>query len=232
MRLNATRWWPIVLVIIGVGCTAACGAPTSGPKITKETLPPWSAPELTAPAPTSSAPAAQAADLGPAPAELRRVDWAQSRLPGEFCAVPGVVQFSSGAAKATSDTWGPVEMRVDPSSTVYGDLDGDGVEEAAVSVSCNNGGGTASGQLAFGYAVVRKDGDALSAVGSITARQDPPDAGHVTLLGPAAITHNEIRVQELWYRPSDATCCPSGKAETTWSYTNGTLTPGQPVITS
>jgi hypothetical protein len=146
--------------------------------------------------------------------------------------VPGVVQFSSGEAKATSDTWGPVEMGVDPGSTVYGDLDGDGVEEAAVSVSCNNGGGTASGQLAFGYVVVRKDSDALSAVGSITARQNPPNASHVTLLGTTEITHNEIRVQELWYRPSDATCCPSGEAETTWSYADSTLTPGQPVITS
>jgi hypothetical protein len=169
--------------------------------------------------------------LGPGSSDLRQVDWLHASLPGDFCGIDGLVRFSDGEATGKSKKWGQVHLGMwnEPEQTAYGDIDGDGQAEAAVAVGCDNGGGTASGQLGFGYVVIRSRDGELVSIGTITPRQEQPDGSHVTLLGDARIDRDQVVVTELWYRASDSTCCPSGQAHTTWHLRDGVLFPGESV---
>jgi hypothetical protein len=182
------------------------------------------------PAAPTADPAADHPVLGPAPADIRAVNWAATPLPGEFCDVPEVLPFTGETV--TSPTNGDVVLHVDPSRVSYGDLDRDGHDEAAVPVYCGNGGGMASGQIAFGYVVAQVAGGSLRAVGTVTAQQQLADASHVTLLDGLRFKEPGLVVEETFYRASDATCCPSGTALTAWTYRDGRLTPGAPAITT
>ncbi|RSM40758.1 hypothetical protein DMA12_26440 [Amycolatopsis balhimycina DSM 5908] len=182
------------------------------------------------PGPTATAPEA----LGPAPDDLRKVDWANATLPAQFCSIQEPVHLQNGESEAMSAQWGRVHVALSSVHRVmaYGDLDGDGRPEAAVGLECDNNGGTASGQLAFGYAVIGTANGSLRALGSIGTRKNPEDAGHATLTGGASIARGTVVVEELWYRHADSTCCPSGTARTTWRWQDGELVPGSTVVTS
>jgi hypothetical protein len=131
---------------------------------------------------------------------------------------------------ARSATYGEVHLTVETDHVTYGDLMGDGQQEAVVDIYCDNNGGTTEGDLAYGAVVVGNQGQ-LRALGTITTQMRLPDAGHVTLIGDVHIVPGKILVTELWYRQTDASCCPSGKAVTTWSFNSGTLMSQPPVVT-
>ncbi|WP_320777446.1 hypothetical protein [Streptomyces sp. CRN 30] len=208
---------------------SACGTPDVGPRITRT---PTSAPGTggppTATGPTSATPGA--VDLGPAPEDLREVNWRDVRVPGTFCDIPGLITFHDGRATATSRTWGRVDLSREPEPT-YGDIGGDRRPEAALGVECNNGGGTAAGQLAFGSVIYASDKGRLTVLRSITPQQQPPGQPP-TLLAELRMERGRIEVEERWYRPRDATCCPTGTAVTVWVLDDGRLTPRPPRITS
>jgi hypothetical protein len=130
---------------------------------------------------------------------------------------------------ADSGIWGIVDVEISD-SPVYGDLDGDGQLEAAVSVGCDNGGGTADGQLGFAYVVVAARAGRLRVLGTVTPSIHRPGL-HVSLFESIKIDVGRITAVEAWYRESDATCCPGGRATTVWTYSDGQLTPGLPDIT-
>src|SRR4051812_45725450 len=77
--------------------------------------------------------------------DLHTVDWRAAVLPGSICRASQPVRLKAGTAVVPSTHWKPyrritVDTRFD--RVVYGDLDGDGRDEAALGVDCNNGGGT------------------------------------------------------------------------------------------
>jgi hypothetical protein len=182
---------------------AACGAPEAGQKVSG------------APQPTAAEPSLdQAAD------DLRDVDWQQATLTARFCGVDEPVTMRNGEVKAASATWGQVRVWVTVRKPVwYGDLDGDGRDEAAVSLGC----GTAPRELAFGLVVVRSRDGALELVGEIATTTMRDDAPHVPMLTDPQFGRGGITVKELWYRPGDSNCCPSGASLTRWSLRDGTL---------
>jgi len=218
--------------------TAACSGPAVGPSITSAVPEP-----ITPAAGAPAVPDEQAVpvSLGPAPEDIRSVDWLNTPLPGAFCAVDGLVPFRAGEAMAESTTYGEVHLIVeditygdldgDGADITYGDLDGDGREEAVIGVGCDNNGGTASGQLGFGAVVVQAHRD-LRAIGTITPQMELADATHVTLLSELRIEPGQVVADEMWYRDSDMTCCPTGKAVTTWKLESGRLTAGPPAVTA
>ncbi|GAB2830945.1 hypothetical protein [Lentzea nigeriaca] len=214
------RVLPLVLLL------AACSEPGTGPKITGQPEPNQTATATTAPPSAAARPT-----LGPAPENLRSVDWRQATLPAGFCDVRDPVRLRDGTARATSTLWGSVDVFLDV-DVHFGDVDGDGREEAAISLGCDNGGGTASSQLAFGFAVVRSERGALEVVGEIKPTTMRDDATHVPLLSEPKFEKGVITVRELWYRPSDANCCPSGESLTRWWLRDGTLKPDQPIQVS
>ncbi|RZT79171.1 hypothetical protein EV382_2368 [Micromonospora violae] len=204
---------------------AGCGGPRTGEKIVPATRP---AEDLSHRTPTS-APTESSYALGPAPADLRTVDWARVPLPGDFCGVPQLLRLGDSGIEAESRTMGVVSIGRS-GEVEYGDIDGDKRPEAVVGLGCTNGGGTASGQLGFAMVVVGAVRGQLTTLGTITPQYTPDSQSHIPLLGEVEFKKGEVAVHESWYRPSDSTCCPSGKAVTVWSYDAGRLTPGAPRV--
>ncbi|MFJ8159416.1 hypothetical protein ACIRBY_00640 [Streptomyces sp. NPDC096136] len=183
------------------------------------------------PTPLPGASPAAGGTIGPAPEDLHTVDWAHTPIPGDVCAVPGLVRFDDkGEAWGTSRTWGPVLVNLER-DVAYGDIDGDGRDEAGVTIGCHNGGGTAAGRLAWGGVVFGRRGSDLTVIGTLTPRQQLPEA-MPTQVARIQIALHQVVVYENWFRDGDSTCCPSGGATTVWAHEGNRLTPGAPRITS
>jgi hypothetical protein len=117
--------------------------------------------------------------------------------------------------------------------TYSGWLDGGGVSGAAVPLLCDNNGGTADGQLLFSLVVFSgKEGHARL-IGLVTPRVQPRDE-HATLIGGEGVRWqgNRLLIKEAFYGPHDYTCCPSGVAESEWTYRSGRLGFARSEITS
>jgi hypothetical protein len=173
--------------------------------------------------------------------DLHQVDWADVTLPGAVCGARHPVQLHRHRAVVVSYRWGkswrspawPAWPRVTVDSgwnpIVYGDLDGDGADEAALGVGCSNGGGTADGYLAYAQ-VVFAAGKKSPQVISIVTPQQRPNPNVLPTLLQVAIRRGKVVAHEAWYGPNDGTCCPSGRSTTTWQYANGTVRPVKTVV--
>ncbi|MBQ0996295.1 hypothetical protein [Streptomyces sp. RK62] len=137
-------------------------------------------------------------------------------MPGDFCQIPGTIRLADAEATATSRTWGRVHIGLLP-KRLYGDVTGDGRAEAALNVGCDNGGGTAAGQLAFAVVVITAKNGMLRSLGSLGAQHDSPGV-HTPLLSATKLERDQVTVTESWYRPSDSTCCPTGTDVSTWTF--------------
>jgi hypothetical protein len=178
--------------------------------------------------------------------DIHQVHWQSATLPGAACRATRPLHFTpTGPGQKYGEAWTrsvddpwwlPVHVNVGVSSgggIAYGDLDGDGADEAAVQVVCDNGGGTADGQLRISVVVVGVEGGALRPLGVISARQPLGGVGvHVPLVSVRAgdIGNGRITTREFWYGPSDGTCCSSGRASTAWVYSNGKLRPSHTTV--
>jgi hypothetical protein len=170
--------------------------------------------------------------------DLHSLDWRTVTLPGGACGSsrpirPHRYEFGPAAlihADVDLLWWNPVV--VDSwSRPVFGDLDGDGRDEAALDVDCTNGGGTAGGQLAFRQVVFKAVGHTLYVVGVLTPRQPlGPETSHVPLSFVRAVERGKVIVSEAWYGPHDGDCCASGVAQTIWTYHAGKLRPTRTTI--
>ncbi|MFJ8967428.1 MULTISPECIES: hypothetical protein [Streptomyces] len=207
--------------------TGACDAAQPAPPVTQSAsgpTPSTSGPDAAAPSPDASL------VVGPAPADLRDVNWDDVPVPGDFCGIPGLVPVDhTGDATATSRTWGPVRV-TRTKNIIYGDTDGDGRDEAVVFVGCDDNGATQNEGTAVAYAVYAHVGKNLAVLGSMTPRQKTV-MYHTRLVG-AEFEPGRIIVHEKWYRANDAHCCPSGDATTVWTRDGNRLEPGAPRVTS
>ncbi|MFI6094259.1 hypothetical protein ACIA8G_01800 [Lentzea sp. NPDC051213] len=157
---------------------------------------------------------------GKSPDDLHGVDWQRATVTADFCGVEGPVTLQEGKAQARSTTWGEVDLWLDSRQPVsYGDVDADGRDEAALSMGC----GTESSQLAFGFVVVRAANGNPEIIGEISTTTMRDDAPHVPMLTEPRFEKGAITVKELWYRPADANCCPTGASLTRWWLRDGTL---------
>ncbi|MFJ7298210.1 hypothetical protein [Streptomyces collinus] len=208
-----------------VFAAAACGSPQPGPRIS----PPSHTSSATLQPPSRPSPTTRKA-VGAAPENLRDTEWPNVPIPGDFCDIPGLIHFKGKQeATASSHTWGTVHIY--RSDVVYGDIDGDRRDEAAVHIGCDNGGGTAAGQIAYGAVVFRNVQGQLIALGTVKPQKEPP-AVHCTLLAKIVLTASKVTAHEKWYRPTDSNCCPTGTATTVWEVRNDQLVPGVPHILS
>lgn len=158
-------------------------------------------------------------------------DWNNVEVPGEFCSVPGNVMLRDSEAITTSTQWGRVHLATD-GHPLLGHLVGKGTTQVALDVWCDNGGGTADGQLAEEYVIFDRDQGEARVLGYITPQEQPPNGDHVTIFADITMTTGTITAHEQWYEPDDDTCCPSGTATTIWKYRNGKMVPGTPAVTS
>jgi hypothetical protein len=204
---------------------AGCSSPTPDPKVPRASQPSYTeTPESSPASPTAAA-------LGSAPENLRDLDWERTAVPGDYCGVPGLITFTSGEATAQSDTFGKVHAEHYPEDVVYGDVLGDSRVEAALRVGCDTGGQTASGRLAWAYLVFTSEERELRLVGTVTPQQYL--GGQASAFDGIELASGRVVAHERWYRRNDATCCPSGKAVTTWRPgDDGTLEAGAPRVTA
>jgi hypothetical protein len=193
-------------------------------------------------APTSTSSSVVAATTGqPAVLDVHTVDWNNLVVPGEACLTTGQIQLHEtvtadgrhfgtalvpdeqhGTPDPAGTGTGPKYDRLDTAIVTYGDVDGDGGDEALLALGCSNNGGTADGALLYSLALYSGSTGSLRYVGLITPQQQPSDA-RPTLLHDPEISSGRIVVQENWYGPTDSTCCPSGTATTTWTYSTEQL---------
>jgi hypothetical protein len=165
---------------------------------------------------------------------LRAVRWGEVSIPGSFCAtVPNVVRLHHGSAFTKTQREGPpliVEVDSGPWPVVYGYLGRNRRDPAAaLTVNCNNGGGTADGVLAYADVIFGGAGKSLRVIGAITPKVQKAD--ELPTLLKLQIRAGEVIVHESWYGGSDGTCCPTGRATTVWKYEHGHLRAGKSVIT-
>jgi hypothetical protein len=162
--------------------------------------------------------------------DLHRFDWNSALLPGSVCGFAHPIKLHSGYATGYSLRWpalSPIETA--RGRIVYGDLLGGGGDAAALQVVCVNRGGTAAGQLGFAVVVFAAGQRAPKVLGVLTARLRSSGT-HVPILTPAALTHGEVVLTELYYGRQDADCCPTGRATTVWRFTAGTFHPTSTVV--
>jgi len=173
--------------------------------------------------------------------DLHEVDWNNVAVPGASCMRAGPIQLHNGQALLLDPvnghpnvpgSNGPRYDRLELLSPVrYGPFERAGYDEALVSLYCNNNGGTASGALRYSIAVFSPGTGEPVSLGLITAQKQPRDV-LPTLLSVRSIAPGTITVVEAWYGPRDLTCCPGGRAITTWTYRGGKLVPVATVITT
>jgi hypothetical protein len=171
--------------------------------------------------------------------DLHAVAWANVTLPGAACGASQPIALDEGTGSVTPipRRWASdhfygkraVTVNTDPNAVVYGDLEGNGTDDAALWVNCNNGGGTADGALLYDWVVFSGSSGRLSVVGVITPRVQP--AGQLPTVLQVAIKPGKVVARESFYGRYDPTCCSSGRATTTWTYVHRTLSPGKPHIT-
>jgi hypothetical protein len=195
---------------------------------------PWSV--LNYPRPHARAQTAYSQQV-PSP-DLHAIDWRKVTLPGGVCGSsrpirPHKYRYGPEAVIHTDVDllwWNPVVVS-SWSRPVFGDLDADGRDEAALQVVCANGGGTAAGQLAFSAVIFRAMGRSVRVVGIVTPQQPlDPKTSHVPLNHVVAIKPGQVVVSEAWYGQYDGTCCASGEAKTIWMYGHGKLRPTRTTI--
>ena len=180
---------------------------------------------------------------GSSPLDLRTVRWEDAAVPGSICGtvdptsgVPlSFVQLHNGHAFAKSDRWPAdypiVEIDGAWDHIVYCDLNGDGKDEAAVGVYCSNGGGTADSILAYARVIFTAHGKTARVVGVIRPLvRSAPDTP-TPLLWVTRLERGKVSALEAFYGRHDSTCCPSGRAVTTWALVDGKLVPRTTKIT-
>ncbi|WP_433030732.1 hypothetical protein [Actinomycetospora sp. CA-053990] len=170
------------------------------------------------------------------PLDLHAVDWGDATLPGSVCRSPAPIRLRGGEALAVPSSFDgpsanyPQDVHVDVSTVVYGDLTGDGRDEAALPLICNNHDSTAAGTTVVTALLLDGSSGEAALLGALSSSQ--PRLGEI----PNAITVSRLlpgRVlgDESFYGPEDANCCPSGRASTIWPWTGGALGAPQATIT-
>jgi hypothetical protein len=111
----------------------------------------------------------------------------------------------------------------------YGDLSR-GQQVAALQVWCDNQGGTAAGQLAEGLIVFSGAAGKLNTLGTLTPQYRPRSAPHIPYIVVTSIGGERIVTTEYWYASSDADCCPTGRASTSWYWNGRVFHPGRTIV--
>ena len=161
------------------------------------------------------------------PVNLHHVNWGSVTIPGRLCRVKGVIRLRKGEARIARSGYGPLEVIT--SGPAYGDL-GRGQQVAVLQVWCDNQGGTAAGELAEGLMVFSGAGGKLHVLGTLTPQYRPRSASHIPYIVVESIGAERVVTTELWYASTDADCCPSGRATTTWHWNGRSFRPGPTII--
>jgi hypothetical protein len=157
------------------------------------------------------------------------VNWGDIAVPGQMCEVSGNIQLHDGTASVSHSGLGPLDVSL---GTVTHGFLAHGFGVAALNILCSNQGGTAAGQLADGIVVFATAGQPRF-LGLLTPQFREPQAAHIPFIAVEHIdTQGHIATAEYFYTPSNADCCPTGRAVTIWKWTGRTFSPGLTKVTN
>jgi WD40 repeat protein len=162
--------------------------------------------------------------------DLRQLDWAGVTVPAQVCSGTGSVQLHQGEATISTHRYSRVTVEA-TQAPVYGRLSTAGPDVAALSVWCLIG-GTAASQVDQGFVVYDGSQGYPRVIGVITPRHRTSGGVHIPYVLKVAIRPGQIAAYEAWYTSTDADCCPSGRATTTWRYQGGRLVPQNTQVTA
>jgi hypothetical protein len=219
-----------VVSMLVVAALLACGsAPTAVPSrpSSAAAMPPSAAATVAASTPPSALATVAAGPSNGKGGGAATFDWENITVPGDACLSREPIELVNGTALIPDDQRGhPVggsgpkyDRLSELGQPTFGDFEGQTstaiAVDAAIGLDCNNNWGMASGALLESIAVFSVSSGAQRFVGLITPHQQT--AGTLpTGLSVVAMTPGLITVTEDWYGPDDHTCCPTGKAQTTW----------------
>jgi len=170
-----------------------------------------------------------------APAEgIRAVDFGEVPQPGTACSEglrftpPRDIPVAAGSSQVL-DLAKLTQLTVDPEVT-YGDLDGDGADEAVVHVTCAFGANGATDSIH----VWKVEGDQLVHLAGLSEPTDQATAGALpSALEGVAAGDDGVTVTWTRYAAGDPNCCPSEQARMTYALDGDTLAPaGDAVVTA
>jgi hypothetical protein len=161
--------------------------------------------------------------------DAQGVNWGDVAIPGQMCEVSGNIQLHDGTATVSHSGLGPLDVWL---GTVTHGFLAHGFGVTALNILCSNQGGTAAGQLADGIFVFASAGQPRF-LGLLTPQYREPQAPHIPLMAVEHIdTQGHVATAEYFYTPSNADCCPTGRALTIWKWTGRTFVPGLTKITN
>ncbi|UVF79178.1 LppP/LprE family lipoprotein [Gordonia mangrovi] len=208
----------LAAVLAGLFAVCACGSADRADPITptaETDLPEVS--EVSTTAAVDSAASTAAVDF-PTPKDVK--GWSSVPITAAFCGVPGSVQLSDFEATTQSSSWGKVHVFMFAEAT---DLTAPGRSTLlGHRASCDNGGGTAAGNIATSYLLFAKEGDNSRVFAELPAQQ-PKQGEHPTIVTDIARAGDTLTVKEQWYRSADPNCCASGTSESTWQIDGDTV---------
>ena len=157
--------------------------------------------------------------------DVRRIDWANASIPGAVCEQDEVITFTDGLADDLppypGQSW-PMDAFAYFDEVDYGDVTGDGADDALLTVECTNDDATAAGRLVWSIVAFSGESGSVRPIGTITG-QHGLTGSLPAHLGVAGIDAEGVRIEEAFYGPQDGSCCPSGTAETLWRWTGSAL---------
>ncbi|MDQ2847892.1 MAG: S53 family peptidase [Actinomycetota bacterium] len=157
--------------------------------------------------------------------DLHTIDWANATVPADACGTPGPIRLHNGKANATSDRFpgfttvvvyvaAPVSVGTGIS---FGDLDGAGHDDAALSVVCDTGGFTGGSTLANILVIYSGVGGVhpISVLHTIL-----PATNQAPYFQPGSIqlSRGQVHAVEAGYAPADPPPAPSLSRNDTWTW--------------
>jgi hypothetical protein len=175
---------------------------------------------------------------------LQSVVWTNVTVPAEVC--PGLSQpvmltstsglgapYGSATIPApVGHQFGTPDDLIEEGGVFYGTLE-PAENIAALYVWCSNTGGTADGQIQNSLVVYSGVSGQLSVLSTLTPPHLSDGGSHVPYFDESAggitISTGSITTKEVFYGGQDATCCPSGRATTVWTFNGHAFSPSTTV---
>lgn len=137
------------------------------------------------------------------------------------CEASESFRLSTSSATPITTPFGALAAQAEE-PLVYGDLDGDGIDEVAVKLVCSF---AESGRAAEqGFLLFAHRNTSMRQLAFLTTQrwQDRTRRGVVTEI---AFEYEKVVVTEMHFRVRDAECCPSTTTTVDWYYRDGRLVP-------
>lgn len=164
------------------------------------------------------------------PLNLSAIDWRNATIPADLCDSSGWAAMHDGEANIPDPAGGYFIYGLTEDSPVYGDLTADGNDEVGLKVFCVPEGAGGAAVFSQGFLILEGSTGRIQLIGTVTAAYENEPTSAAPAVNTITISPGQVTSDELFYVDVDPTCCPSGSATTTWTYTDGTLRPDKTTV--